>query len=319
MINCYYYAPHNHTFLSHYIREDFARMRELGTDVVSFCIQEDQLTNWHQKRIHNLLEMAHDAGLAVHAVPNRWAGLVAGWLDGFGRFTLDHYDTIIRGKNGKTLTTSDGNGEMVSCTQNPKVRSHMEKSITTMMTKYEFDGVIWDEPHSSVCYCEYCLREAGGEPTHTWQEAQTARFLDEMSACVLSLRPETIISAFVMPHMEGLLRALLLTENIHYLGSDGHVRSNDHVMHRMKDTIFEAHKKFAPLIHAAGKKTFFLLEAQRHRDEDLADYCVNIDKAFALPMDHLMYYYSAHEMSVSNEQVFNEVTWNALRKRKSSR
>jgi hypothetical protein len=115
--------------------------------------------------------------------------------------------------------------------------------------------------------------------------------------------------------MEGLLRALLDTHNIEYVGSDGHVRSTDHVMHRMKRTIFEAYEQYAPLIRDAGKKTFFLLEAQRHRDEDLPNYCENVGKAFALPMDHLMYYYSAHEMSVANEEAFNDATWQALRAR----
>ncbi len=312
MINCYYYAPHNHTLLSSHIREDFARMRDLGTEIVSFCVQEEQMTNWHQKRLHNTVDLAHEAGLAVHAVPNRWAGLVAGWLDGFGRFTLDNYDTLIRDKQGKIRTTQEGNYEMTSCTQNPKVREHMKQSIITLMNHYAFDGVIWDEPHSDVCYCEHCLKAADGEPTPIWQYAQTARFFDELSAQILVIKPQTAISCFTMPESEGLFHALTKTEHIEYLGSDGHVRSQDHVMHRMKTSIFEAYEKFAPQVHAAKKKTFFLLEAQRHRDEDLEDYCINIEKAFQLPIDHLMYYYSAHEMSLKNESAFNDATWRAL-------
>lgn len=318
MINCYYYAPHNHTILSRHLREDFARMRDLGTDAISLCVQEEQLTNWHQKRLHNVVDLAHEAGLAVHAVPNRWAGLVAGWLDGFGRFTLDHYDTLIRGKDGSPLTSKDGNYEMTSCTQNPAVRAHIEQTLCTMMTHYAFDGVIWDEPHSSVCYCPYCVRAAGGEPTDSWQYARTAQFLDDMSAYIQAIRPDTTISAFTMPESEGLFRALLATKHIDYLGSDGHLRSPEHQMHRMKKTIFEAYDQFQPLLEKAGKKTFFLIEAQRHRDEDLSNYLENVEKAFLLPMDHLMYYYSAHEMSLHNEDTFNTATWNAVRKRKKA-
>ena len=80
----------------------------------------------------------------------------------------------------------------------------------------------------------------------------------------------------------------------------------------MKGTIFEAHAKFYPQIKRAGKQAFFLLEAQRHRDEDLDNYLKNVNRAFSLPMDQLMYYYSAHEMPTENEQVFNEATWNAV-------
>jgi hypothetical protein len=314
MINCYYYAPHNHTILARYLKDDFARMRDMGTDTVSVCVQEEQLVNWHQKRLHNAVDLAHDAGLKVHAVPNRWAGLVAGWLDGFGRFTLDRSDTIIRDKSGHLRMTKDGNCEMQSCTQNPAVREHMEKTIQTMMTNFDFEGIIWDEPHAQPCHCDYCKKASGNAVTPAWQEAQTAHFLDEMSAYAKTFKPDMIASCFVMPHCDGLLNAFLKTKRIDYLGSDGHIRSSSHAMHRMKGTIFEAHEKMYPLIHNAGKKTFFLLEAQRHRDEDLADYISVVDKAFALPMDHLMYYYSAHEMSVANEAAFNNATWNALKK-----
>ena len=102
------------------------------------------------------------------------------------------------------------------------------------------------------------------------------------------------------------------TDHIDYMGSDGHLRSNDHVMHRMKNTIFKAHGVFYPKLTAAGKKTFFLIEGQRHRNEDLQNYLDNLERAFSLPMDHLMYYYSAHEMTPDKELVFNRETWNMV-------
>ena len=83
-------------------------------------------------------------------------------------------------------------------------------------------------------------------------------------------------------------------------------------MHRMKNTIFQAHAAFHPLLTAAGKKTMYLLEAQRHRDEDLDAYLAVLDRAFALPMDQLMFYYSAHEMSLGCEERFNRATWDAV-------
>lgn len=79
----------------------------------------------------------------------------------------------------------------------------------------------------------------------------------------------------------------------------------------MKTTIWQAYSTFNPVLKAAGKQTFYLLEGQRHRDEDLENYLLNIDKAFELPMDHLMFYYSAHEMSWENEDRFNQATWQA--------
>ncbi len=308
IINCYYYAPHNHTLLSEHLESDLAQISELGTDAVSVCVQESQLTNWHQQRLRNVVDRIHAHGMTAHAVPNRWAGLVAGWLDGFGRFTLENPDTLVQSEKG----VSQAKGEMVSCINNPKVIEHIRHSLLALFEHFDFDGLIWDEPHSQRCHCEYC-KKLCAEPGEMWPHERFAEFVDTMSRFAKSLRDDLVVSLFVQPHEDALLNALLSTKHLDYIGSDGHVRSADHQMHRMKGTIFEAYSKFAPLLRESGKKSFFILEAQRHRDQDLDNYLANADEAFALPMDHLMYYYSAHEMSPESEQRFNEATWAAVR------
>lgn len=309
LINCYYYAPHNHSLLSEHLEADLGRMVELGVDIVSVCVQESQLLNWHQQRLRNVVDQAHRHGLMVHAVPNRWAGLVAGWLDGFGNFTAENLDTLVVDQNGKFVT----GGEMVSCVNNPKVEEHIRYSLAQMFTLFDFDGLIWDEPHPRVCYCGHCA-EANPRFYADWFNSNFADFLDRMSAQVKSLRGGVKISVFVQPDQGDLLECLLKANHIDYIGSDGHVRSEDHRMHRMKGTIFQAHQMFHQRVIAAGKKDFFLLEAQRHRDEDLENYLANVERAFQLPMDHLMFYYSAHEMSPDKEGVFNTATWDCVRK-----
>ncbi len=304
ILNCYYYAPHNHTLLSEHIETDLVRMAEMGTDVVTFCVQESQITNWHQQRIRNMVDRIHAHGMKAHAIPNRWAGLVAGWLDGFGLFTLENIDTLIRDTEGNMVIT----GAAQSCIQHPKVAEHIRSSLTQLFETFNFDGLIWDEPHSRACYCEKCTSlNPTADPL--WPHRQCADFLDEMSAYAKSLREDLVVSVFAQPDQDELLDALLDTRHIEFVGSDGHVRSPDHQMHRMKGTIHEAYEKFMPRIRAAGKKSFFLLEAQRHRDADLENYLQNLEKAFSYPMDHLMYYYSAHEMSSENESIFNRETW----------
>lgn len=313
LIDCYYYAPHNHSLLLTHLREDLARMANLGCQAVSLCVQEGQLTNWHQQRLRTVVDEAHRAGLKVHAVPNRWAGLVAGWLDGFGEDSLRHLDWVIR--------TPDGAMDLacrypVGCTQHPGVAEHVMRTLDLMLDRFAFDGVIWDEPRSPlVCHCARCRAAApGGTPTAAWQAERTAAFFDRMSAHAKARRPGLTTALFVMPECGELLRACLAARHIDHLGSDGHLRSTGHRMHRMKRTIFEAYDEYAPLLAAAGRKSFFLIEAQRHRDEDLDDYLAQLERAFTLPMDHLMWYYSAHELSAANEDRFNEATWAMVRR-----
>ncbi|MCE5327033.1 MAG: hypothetical protein LLG01_11540 [Planctomycetaceae bacterium] len=282
LINCYYYAPHNHCLLRRHIEADLEQMKSIGTHAVSVCVQEEQLTNWHHKRLENFIRQAHGCGLQVHAVPNRWGGLTAGWLDGFSSWTLEHRDLPMAGQ------------EQQGCCDpaRPELRRHYEETLRLMLTMFEFDGLIWDEPRP---------------PTQSVIE-----FLDEMSALAKSLRPALTVSMFAEAGALHLAEVFARTRHIDYLGADGHLRDQTHQMHRMKNTIFQTHAVFHPVLSAAGKKTLFLLEAQRHRNEDLANYLSVVDRAFALPMDHLMYYFSAHEMSLENEEQFNRATWQAV-------
>jgi|GEM_PF-1535494 len=282
LLNCYYYAPHNHTVLGKYLRADLEHMREMGVDVVSVCVQEEQLFNWHSRRLRNFVELAQAVGLKVHAVPNRWCGLVAGWLDGYSTWTVHHPHTYA----ARTEPAA------VSDPQHPDVRIHFEKTLRALLVDYPFDGVVWDEPRSS--------------------RPQVVQFLDEMSAYAKSLRPDLTITLFAAADRLETAPHFAATRHIDFLGSDGHMRPESHQMHRMKNTIFRAHEAFHPILTAAGKKTMYLLEAQRHRDEDLGAYLAVIDRAFALPMDQLMFYYSAHEMSSQYEDRFNQATWAAV-------
>lgn len=286
LLNCYYYAPHNHTLLTKHLRADFQHMREIGVDVISLCVQEEQLHNWHWRRLRNVVEIAHEMGLQVHAVPNRWCGLVAGWLDGFSAWTVEHPETA------DASTTRVG----VSDPLHPAVRGHFKDMLRSLLRDYPFDGIVWDEPRSS-------------NPT-------LVPFLDQMTAFAKELRPDLTVSLFADSSRLETAPHYPQTKHIDYLGSDGHVRAVTHQMHRMKNTIFEAHAIFHPLLTAANKKTIFLLEAQRHRDEDLEAYLAVLEQACALPMDHMMFYYSAHEMSPDREERFNSATWEAVRRAK---
>jgi len=281
LLNCYYYAPHNHTLLTKHLRADLEHMRELGVDIVSLCVQEEQLHNWHSRRLRNVVELAQSLGLRVHAVPNRWCGLVAGWLDGYSSWTVQHPETY----DSRRMPPA------VSAPTHPAVREHFESTLRALLD-YPFDGLIWDEPRSS--------------------QPELVAFLDEMSAFAKRIRPKLVVSLFAEAGRLETAPHHAATRHIDYLGSDGHVRPDSHQMHRMKNTIFQAHAAFHPLLTAAGKKTVYLLEGQRHRDEDLEAYLSVLDRACALPMDQMMFYYSAHEMSSACEERFNQATWMAV-------
>lgn len=285
LINCYYYAPHTHSLLLEHLDYDLERIAGMGATAVSFCVSELHLELWTAPRLERVCRRARSHGLEVHAVPNRWAGLVAGWCDGFNGWSVAHADALLPGYPPH---------QAFSDPRHPATREHYETTLRRLFDFYDFDGLIWDEPCPGI--------------------VPVIEFLDQMAAVAKSLRPGLATSLFLASPDLDLGEALVATRHIDYLGSDGHVRSDDHVMHRMKTTIFEAHARHYPLLREAGRRTFFLLEAQRHRDEDLENYLENLERAFTLPMDHLMFYYCAHEMrEPANEKRFNEATWAMVR------
>lgn len=287
IINCYYYAPHNHCLLTKHIEYDLANMVQMGANTVSFCLQEEQLYNWHSGRTRNFIALAHKHGLKVFSVPNRWAGILAGWLDGYSRWSINNQDTWYEKSEYRSKGYSDP--------EHPKVADHYKKHLKVMIEDFEVDGVIWDEPR----------------PFH---EKGIMDFLDEMSSYCKDIRSDIVTNIFAEAGALHQAEWYAEMKYIDYAGADGHLRSESHVMHRMKNTIFTAYDHFNPILKKAGKKTFYLVEGQRHRDEDLDNYLENLDKAFSLEMDQLMFYYSAHEMSFEKEDVFNKETWKAIAK-----
>ena len=211
--------------------------------------------------------------------------MLAGWCDGFNQWSMANPQALLKGydlEHGFADPT------------HPAVREHFETTLKRMFNLFDFDGLIWDEPRPAI--------------------TPVIEFLDQMTAYAKLIKPDLVTSIFAEAGNLKLAPVFAATEHIDYLGADGHLRSNDHQMHRMKNTIFTTHDAFYPALADAGKKTMFLIEAQRHRDEDLQNYLDNIERAFSLPMDQLMFYYSAHEMhKPENENRFNEATWQTIR------
>ena len=293
LLNCYYFGPQYHTLLKRHLDFDLEQMASMGTDAVSFCMEEpyaddSQLMLHYHTKVKHIIDRIHRHGMKVNAVPCRWGRILAGWIDGVSLWTLRNTDTLVNRGDPEVST------DLVCDPNHPKVQEHFRKNLRELVTRFAFDGVVWDEPRPPA--------------------ADVAHFLDDLSAYAKSLRPELTISLFAEAGTLAFADDLATTQHIDYLGADGHLRSNDHQMARMKNTIFTTHAHFTPILRNAGKKTIFLLEGQRHRDENLDNYLANVERAFSLPMDQLMYYYCAHEMNPENGHKMTEATWEQVKR-----
>lgn len=208
LINCYYYAPHAHSLLIEHQEEDLERMAELGTDIVSFSVRDDELFNWNQQRIINFINLAHKHNLKVHVIPSSFGELTAGWIVGPSSWLLNNPDVWMK----PTVVRADP--------ANKKWNRYAKSVLKYLVVDLKVDGIIWDEPRPS-------------------RRRDVFSFLDNMSAYCKVLDPDIKISIFAEAGCLHLADWFCEMQYIDYFGADGHLRSNDHKMHRMKNTILK--------------------------------------------------------------------------------
>lgn len=152
----------------------------------------------------------------MREVPNRWCGLVAGWVDGHSHWASTHPEALLPG--------SDEIG--VCDPQHPAVRSRYEETLRVMLGEFGFDDLIWDEPRSSK------------PPPRCFS----------MSAYARSLCPGLVVSFFAEAGRLDTVNHLAATRHIVYVSADGHVRRNGHQIPRMKNTIFTTYETAHPIL-----------------------------------------------------------------------
>ncbi len=84
-----------------HVRADFSWMAAHGCTAVAVSVYERDI---NRRRLWGLFaDEAARAGLALYAVPSRWAGLFAGWPGAPSRFSATRPDTVIRRPDGSAL------------------------------------------------------------------------------------------------------------------------------------------------------------------------------------------------------------------------
>ncbi len=100
LLNACYFRAHMYTMVPRHIREDMKWMAGAGTNVVSIAVPEQDLYA-AVENIQTVCEEAAKAGMAVHAVPSRWGGLVAGAPKVPSMFSVTNPQTWMLRKDGK--------------------------------------------------------------------------------------------------------------------------------------------------------------------------------------------------------------------------
>jgi len=290
LLTAYYFMGQDLCTVRRHIRDDLAWMVDAGTDSVAIGIHEFQLDYGHQQQLDILFDEAERVGLAVHAIPSRWAGLVAGWPSAAGRFAATHPDSWMRDADGTPSFRTFCGGALCSI-YDPATKAFFLDAIDRMLSAWPVKGLIWDEikvlheeDHSKHA------RETLGEPAKGKVQVQHAvDFFSQASRFARGKRTKLIISCFVYAYLpDDILDACASIDELDYFGIDGRCwPDKDPKTKVLFGNMSRARAACAK--HDVG--SLALIETQTMKGGEAQRTIAHLPAFLEQPVDHLLYYY----------------------------
>ena len=288
LISAYCLSYQNWTVIPHQIEEDFKEMRDMGFNAVDLSFSESEFQ--YARRTFDLqIRIAKAAGLKVNVIPSRWGGRFAGaplmpsiWLSRNPQDALLGYFTV-------------------ACIESPAFRDWFRERLETLLTDYDVDGIIWDEPKDIDFISRHpeTIKKFGENPTRENMMDSFAEFLGEMSEFCFELRPGIKQTLFVQnSDSEYFTRKASQIKTIHYHGYDGNLSRQSFFREEPqwhKNRIDDVWTRTLAECGATGKKSFALVENMLMPSAAMAEFDENFKKYLSGPLpDHLAIYYYAH-------------------------
>lgn len=303
LLNAYYLRHHMYTLVPRHVREDMAWMADLGTDIVSIGILEQDLFA-SQYNLDIICQEADRAGLSVHAVPSRWGGVVAGAPKVPSLFTATHPETWIVDADGRPVY-----GEVwgpMSSVHHPDTFALYAESLRQMLTQWPIKGIVWDEVKIlDVVDRSPAARDA--QPPGADASAHidaVADFFDRAGREARKHNPDLLLSMFIYAFIEGYaVERCARLAALDYFGCDGKPWRLEDYDRPVKKTLLGMGERFLAEARKNGKGGLFLIE---NLDMSLKE-CEIMDRrlpeVLALRPEQLIYYYYPRNMEDPDRQM----------------
>lgn len=295
LLGAYYFGAGYFTLVPDNIRRDLDEMKELGTDFVCIGITENDI-NYNDANIKFIVEESHKRGMGVYAVPSRMAGITAGQPVEPPLFGYHHPHTVTIKKDGTPVVRS-AHG-ILSSFYHPEVKDYFINLTSKMVTEFNLDGIIWDEPKSTFIewqdFSELALKNNPDSSYVKYME-DFAGFFSDINAELKKVKPELQIVFFDEAcRNDTVVEVCATIEHLDYYGTDGHPypqEKSEHTGNRSRKVLPCWGERYLETGRKNGVKTMMLIENHRltgdqldYTEETLPD-IINYD------LDMLIYYY----------------------------
>lgn len=293
MIVTAYCLSHGHwTVIPHHLEENFKDMADCGFTAVALSFSESEMM-YSRRAFEIQVDLAHRCGLKVFVIPSRLGGRFAGAPLMPGLWISSHPEAQVPGY----LSFAGP----IACIESSAFRDWIHGFMTTLLTDYPVDGIIWDEPKSENIVSTHpeTVKKFGAHPSPEQMEDSFIDFLNGLTAHCLSIRPDLCITLFNQStssvHFTAASTAI---RGIRYAGYDGNL-SRQSFFHEepawKKYRIESVWERTKAECAASSKGTFALIENMLIPKAAIPEYRDNLDAYLErYRPDHLSLYYYAH-------------------------
>jgi len=291
LLNTLYFNHHLYTSVPRHVREDMRWLADTGNDAVTVALLEQDLLA-AEANVERLFTEADRAGLAVHVVPSRWGGLVAGAPKVPSTFTVTHPETWAMHADGTPWC--EGPVGPVSSVHHPATLAFFEQTFERLLARWPVAGIVWDEPKAfaTVDHSD-AAKQALGEVSEAKHLEATARFYERATAAARRHRPDLTVTMFLYAYLDrATLDIAAAIEGVDYFGCDGRPwRHADPTGRNDRKFLPDMAPAFLDAARAAGKKTMFLVETHNMSSDLFGLLEKRLPEVLALSPDQLLYYY----------------------------
>lgn len=290
-LTAYYFMGQDLCIVRRHIREDMEWMRDAGTDSVAIGIHEFQLAGDSMMALDMIFEEADRVGMTVHAIPSRWAGLVAGWPTAAGAFSASHPDAWMIGPDGDPVFSKVCSGHICSI-YHPATKQFFLDTIDKMLDTYPVDGIIWDELKvlNSEDHTPAAIEELGEPSKGEAQRRKTVGFFGEATRHAKAKKSNLVVSCFVYAQLsDEIFKVCATIDDLDYFGIDGRCfPESEHTCAKVLPGNIE---RAASACADAGTGVMALVETQHASEAEIDKTLKHLPAFLDGPVDHLMYYY----------------------------
>lgn len=291
----YYFGAGYFTLVPENIIHDLDDMKALGTDIICIGITENDI-DINPGNIEFIVRESHKRGMKVFAVPSRMAGITAGQPVEPPLFGYHNPHTASLRKDG-TPVVRKRHG-ILSSFYHPEVKQYFLDRVGKMTEKFDIDGIIWDEPKSTVPewqdHSGLALRD-NPDTSFVRYMQDFARFFSEINAEIKANNPNlTIVHFDEACRNDTVIEISATIENLDYYGTDGKpypVENSPHTGNRATKVLPYYGEKYLKAARANGLKTMMLVENQRLSLEEVGYMEKTFPDILKMDVDLLIYYY----------------------------